>query len=353
MTNDVRRFGRTEQVRQRRRTRSSLVGIFLLACSLILAILTARAYLEYHSLDPRGALAAFLRRPSGTPTLTSSPGAAAPTATPAMPPRPLPAGLTLTARSSILIDAQSGAVLYENNADQPLPPASTAKIVTALVVIRYARPEEVVTIQPVDLVDPTQESNMGLQAGDTVTVHDLLVGMLLPSGNDAAKALARFVGERLPGAPAPPVDRFVAEMNAEAARLGMTGSHFAQPAGEDAAGQVVTARGLALAAKALLEQPALLPIVAMPRANVRVGGAYPRVIALTNTNELLSQEGVYGVKTGTTSEAGQSLVVAYRTQHENVIGVILDSQDRYADARALLGIQSNRRMPRVPVIRKP
>ena len=243
-----------------------------------------------------------------------------------------------SAKSIYLIDANSGNVLFQREPNAARAPASTAKLVTALTAIRYVRPEEVVTIQQSDVVDPVQESNMGLKVGDTVTVHDLFVGLFLPSGNDAANALARFAGERLPDASQPPVKRFVDEMNATASKLGMTNSHFVNPSGDDADGQVVTARDLSLATRALLEDAALRPIVALPTADVRVGGPNARVIQLTNTNELLLTDGVYGVKTGTTQNAGDCLIVAYRTQKENVIAVILDSQDRYADARDLLGL---------------
>ena len=255
-------------------------------------------------------------------------------------PTPDYASLQLTAKSVYLINAHTGKVLFERAPDAPRAPASTTKLVTALTALKYVHPEDVVTIEQSDVVDPTQESNMGLQAGDTVTIHDLLVGLFLPSGNDAANALARFAGERLPGSDQPPVQRFVAEMNVTAADLGMTNSHFVNPSGDDADGQVVTAHDLSLAVRALLADPALLPIVAIPTANVRVGGANARVISLTNTNDMLLTNGVYGVKTGTTQNAGECLIVAYRTQQENVIAVILGSEDRYADARKLLGIES-------------
>ncbi|HET9016657.1 MAG TPA: D-alanyl-D-alanine carboxypeptidase [Thermomicrobiaceae bacterium] len=293
--------------------------------ALVLVGLTARAYLD-------GRAAAKSASPATPPVALVRVAPATPVATPAV-----PLNLTLSARAAILVDARTGLVLYQHNADLPLAPASTTKIVNALTALRLVDPEQVVTIQPQDLVNRLVDSNMGLEAGDVVTVHDLLVGMFLPSGDDAAKALARFAGEQLPGS-GTSTQRFVDAMNAEAARLGMRGSHFIQPAGLDVPGQVVTARGLALATRALLANPTLLPIVAMPSANVRVGGPHARVISLTNTNELLSQEGVYGVKTGTTPLAGECLIVAYRSPTGPEIAVILDSQHRYADARALLGL---------------
>lgn len=316
-------------VRQQSSSRSTILGVALLVFSLIAAGWTfSRLHTNSSSSDSGPAAA------STAVTSAASPSVPAPStsATPDY------AALSLRAQAIELIDAETGAVRFERDADVQHAPASTAKIVTALTALRSARPEDVVTIQDSDVVDPAVESNMGLRTGDTVTVHDLLVGLFLPSGNDAANALARFTGERLPDNGQPPLQRFIAEMNAEAARIGMTQSHFVNPSGDDAEGQVVTAHDLGVAARALLAEPALRPIVALPTAEVRVGGPDARVISLTNTNELVLTNGVYGVKTGTTENAGECLIVAYRTAHENLIAVILDSTDRYADARTLLDL---------------
>jgi serine-type D-Ala-D-Ala carboxypeptidase (penicillin-binding protein 5/6) len=277
-----------------------------------------------------------LSDPRGQPGIeTPAPATPAPSPTPT--PVPIPANLPLTARAAIVIVAETGDVLFERSAHEPLQPASTIKILTALTVLKHATPEEVITIHVDDVVDSIEESSMGLRAGDAVTIHDLLVGLLLPSGNDAAKALARHVGERLPPELGQtPQERFVAEMNVVAAELDMDGSNLVHPAGHDRDGQAVTARDLAQAAIKLLERPALVPIVAMEKAEVRVGGEHARVLTLSNTNELLTETGVHGIKTGTTIEAGQCLVVAYRDGERTLVAVILGSADRYADARALL-----------------
>jgi D-alanyl-D-alanine carboxypeptidase len=316
-------------VRQQSRTRSTILGVALLVISLIAAGWTFSRLHTHSNLLGFGAGAS-----DATVTVDASLATPLPTAVAT----PDYAALNLSAKSIEVIDAETGAVRFERDPAAQHAPASTAKIVTALTALRSARPEDVVTIQDADVVDPALESNMGLKTGDTVTVHDLLVGLFLPSGNDAANALARFTGERLPDDGQPPLQRFIAAMNAEATRIGMTQSHFVNPSGDDADGQVVTAHDLGVAARALLAEPALRPIVALPAAEVRVGGPDARVISLTNTNELVLTNGVYGVKTGTTDKAGQCLIVAYRQAHENVIAVILDSTDRYADARALLDI---------------
>ena len=243
----------------------------------------------------------------------------------------------LTARAAIAVDLTNQALLYADNPDAPLPPASTAKIVTALVVAGTLDLDEVVEIQPGDLVDPAVYANMGLAAGDRLTVEGLLTGLLVASAGDAANALARAAGQRL-GAPtdAAAHQRFVAEMNRLARELGMRRSWFVAPDGRDMPGQVVTARDLAIATEALFQEPVLERIVSFPTATVRVEGPNPREVTLYSTNQWLGLPGVHGVKTGTTPAAGQCLVAAVWRGDARVVTVVLGSQDRYADTQALL-----------------
>jgi D-alanyl-D-alanine carboxypeptidase (penicillin-binding protein 5/6) len=304
--------------------------VLLLLLSILVSIWTVQAYREGRELD---AQSARLTDPLGTPASQSgaTPGSARPT------PSIDYANLSLTAKAVYLLNLRTGETIYERDADEPLSPASTVKLVTALTALRYVRPEEVVTIQQEDVVNPAEESNMGLQVGDELTVHDLFVGLFLPSGNDAANALARVAGDRLPGE-GTPMQRFVAEMNATAVILGMERTHVVNASGDDAEGQVMSASDLALAARTVIAEPALAPIVALPQAEVRLGGPNARVIELSNTNELIRTPGVFGVKTGTTPDAAECLVVAYRAPAGNEIAVVLHSTARYADARALLGL---------------
>jgi serine-type D-Ala-D-Ala carboxypeptidase (penicillin-binding protein 5/6) len=263
---------------------------------------------------------------------------ATPTPTPAGP-DPIPSDLELTAQAAYVVHADTGNVLFERDADEFLQPASTLKIFTAMVVLEYASREEVIEIVDSDLVDPVEESSMGLEAGDRVTIHDLLVGLMLPSGNDAANALARTIGARIDGDEAePPEERFIRAMNQVAADLGLEETTLDHVSGHDRDGQGVTAREMAIATQSLLEKPTLAAIVAMKRADVQVGGANPRIIQLENTNELLVNSDVTGVKTGTTAQAGQCLIVAQRNDDGVTVTVLLGSTDRYADARVLLGL---------------
>ncbi len=243
----------------------------------------------------------------------------------------------LTAKAALAVDLTNEALLYADHADDPLPPASTTKIVTALVVERTLDLDEVVEVEASDLVDSTVYANMGLVPGDRLSVEGLLTGLLVASAGDAANALARATGQRL-GAPteAAARQRFVAEMNRLARELGMRNSWFVAADGRDMPGQVVTARDLAIATEALFQVPALERIVSLPLATVPVEGLNAREITVYSTNQMLALPGVHGVKTGTTPAAGQCLVAAVWRGDARVVTVVLGSQDRYADTQALL-----------------
>ena len=261
------------------------------------------------------------------------PGDSTPTAT-ATPTQP---AVALTARAAYAVDLTSGIELYAANADTPMAPASTTKIITAIVVVEHASPDEPVTVQQDDTVDWNVYSHMGLEIGDVVTVRDLLAGMLLNSGGDAALALSRFVGEKLQDPSTPdPRQRFVNEMNRTANQLGMSKTHFLDPDGRDEPGHVTTARDLAKAANELFNYQLLQKLVATRTETVSIGGPHPRDISLYNTNEMLGDPGIHGVKTGTTDNAGECLVIASWHGNNRVITVVLASADRYGDMSALL-----------------
>ena len=261
--------------------------------------------------------------------------AAVPTASPAEAPIVPPPNLT--AKAAYSVDVTDHAVLYAQDADVPLPPASTTKIITAIVVMRHASPDALVTVEQGDTVDGTIYSHMGLIAGDVVSVRSLLAGMLLNSGGDAAFALARYVGGLLPDqSTADPRQRFVDEMNRVSLQLGMKNTHFVDPDGRDTPGHLTTAHDLAIAAADLFNYQLLQQLVDMRTDVVSVNGPNARDITLYNTNELLGSPGVHGVKTGTTDAAGQCLVLAVWRGNARVITVVLGSTDRYADTNSLL-----------------
>lgn len=228
--------------------------------------------------------------------------------------------IQLSAASALLVDLDAGQTLYALRPDEPRPPASTAKLMTALITLQRGSLDATVVVS--EAAAGTEGSRMGLVAGETLTVADLLHGLLIASGNDAAVALA----EHIAGSEAD----FVALMNAEAARMGLSATHFVNAHGLDAAGMTSSAADLLVMARAALEYPVFAEIVAT--RSQQIAGH-----DLTNTNELLGvYPGADGVKTGTTDEAGECLVASVSRGGHRIIAVVLGSADRYADARALL-----------------
>jgi D-alanyl-D-alanine carboxypeptidase (penicillin-binding protein 5/6) len=223
----------------------------------------------------------------------------------------------LSAQAALLGDSDTNQVLAAANANQGRPMASTTKIMTALLVLERANLADPVVVSPAALVG---ESSMGLAAGEVVAVEDLLWGLLLNSGNDAAMALAEHV--------AGSADAFVALMNQRAAELGMRNTRFANPHGLDAPEHYSSAYDLWLVTQEALKYPLFRSMVATP-AYTAAGRQ------LFNQNELLgSYPGADGVKTGTTLAAGQNLVGSVTVDDHREIAVILGSQDRYSDAAA-------------------
>jgi D-alanyl-D-alanine carboxypeptidase len=195
-----------------------------------------------------------------------------------------------------------------------------------------------------------EESQVGLVAGDRLSVRDLLRGMLIPSGNDATLALARHVGTAAIGESATPenaVDEFVSMMNAKAAELGATSSHFMNPTGIDAPGHVMSARDISVLTKAALQNSLFSEIVSTTSA-VLSSELVPEGYRVTTTNQLLAEGIVTGVKTGTTAKAGGCLVTSFAVGPNQVVAVVLgsdvgeatdgsqDASARFAETRTLL-----------------
>ena len=226
----------------------------------------------------------------------------------------------LTARAALLADARTGLILLEQNAHKRLPPASTTKIMTALIALEQGDLADVVTVPQMALA--TSQATMGLQPGEEVTLEDLLYGLLLVSANDAALTIAVHIGGSVEG--------FVALMNERAAALGLTDTHFVNPHGLDDPQHFTSAADLLTLTREALSNPDFARIVATPEATV---AGRP----LVNTNQLLeTYEGADGVKTGTTDAAGECLVASATREAGQAIVVVLGSNDRYADAEALL-----------------
>jgi D-alanyl-D-alanine carboxypeptidase (penicillin-binding protein 5/6) len=250
---------------------------------------------------------------------------------PAIGPAELPAlradqAPTLTAASALLMDDSTGTLLWSQQPDARRAPASLTKMMTALVVRAGDSLSTVFVVTP--LAAATPGSSMNVVAGQRLTVLQLLYGLLLPSGNDAAVVLAQGTAGSVPA--------FVAQMNARAQAMGLTGTHFVNPHGLDAAGHYSTALDLAMMGRAILQDPLLAQIVQTRRQIIRAPDG--RVLFdLHNLNELLgTYPGADGIKTGTTNAAGENLVAADRQNGHQVLAVVLGSTDRYADARTLL-----------------
>jgi D-alanyl-D-alanine carboxypeptidase (penicillin-binding protein 5/6) len=223
-------------------------------------------------------------------------------------------------RAAALIDASTGQQLYGLHGGDTLAIASTTKLMTALVSLQHARLGQVFTAPPLEL--SAADSQIGLQAGQRMTVGDLITAMMLPSADDAAYDLAYNVGGHS-------VRRFEAMMNAEAARLGLAHTHYSTPVGLDTPGNHSTADDLVALARYLLrKQPFVRHVVAQPSARIRVDG---RTRVVTNLNTLVGRvPWVNGVKTGHTLDAGYVLVGSGRRGGMSLISAVLGATSESA-----------------------
>jgi D-alanyl-D-alanine carboxypeptidase (penicillin-binding protein 5/6) len=225
-----------------------------------------------------------------------------------------------------LYDANAGVFLAGENGDVSRPMASVTKVMTALVVVDNASLTDRVRISPT--AAGVGEAEIGVVPGELWTVHDLLYAMLVRSANDAAVALAEHVAGSEP--------EFADMMDAKATELGLTGSDFANPHGLDEEGHFSTADDLAVLGAELLENDALAEMVRTRIVKFRPApNGAARIVR--NTNRLL---GAYpelaGVKTGFTGRAGRVLISAVETPERLVVGVVMGSEDHFADSREVL-----------------
>ena len=239
----------------------------------------------------------------------------------------------VAARAWALADLRSGEYLAGENASRELPIASTTKIMAALVVLEKANLDEEVTVSGDAAAYATPAySNVGLLPGETLSVRELLEATLISSGDDAAYALAEHVGG---GGGEAGVNRFVEEMNESARASGLRHTHFKNPVGFDAGGHYSSARDLARMGRLAMQNPEFRKIVSTEYATIHTP---TREIPLASTNELLFAYGpATGIKTGTTPDAGESLVSSASKGDESYVCVVLDSRaDRFAaSVRAL------------------
>ena len=221
----------------------------------------------------------------------------------------------ISAQSAILMDGQTGRAIYEKQADKQSLIASTTKIMTALVVCEHTNVLDRVRIPPEAV--GIEGSSMYLKAGEILTVQDLLYGLMLHSGNDAAVALAIYCGGTVEG--------FAELMNDKAHRLGLKNTHFVNPNGLDSPGHYSTARDLAVLASYAMQNPIFAKTVSTK--SVTIGNRF-----LKNHNKLLwFLEGADGVKTGFTKAAGRILVSSCTREGRRLVAVTMNDRNDWQD----------------------
>ena len=249
----------------------------------------------------------------------------------------------------VLYDVESNEILYSKNAEEKCYPASLTKLLTALVALDYAKTEDVLTLgNELYMISPGS-STAYLQVGTKLTMEQLLQALLLPSGNDAAYAIAVQVGRMI--ADDPDMDRYAAKdlflqkMNEKAKKLGCTKSNFANPDGYHKNDHYTTAQDMLYIARAAIKNATIKEIISTKKVTVQFlfGGS----ATWQNSNRLLAEndnyyyEGAFGLKTGTTDEAGKCLAACATRDGHTSIAVVMGSayeNGRWDDCRGLLDL---------------
>ena len=259
-----------------------------------------------------------------------------------------------TCKAWAIADAKTGNVLWGQKESEKLDIASTTKMMTAYIVCELAKHDPRIlqeTITFSEAADKTPGSTADVRTGEKMSVAELLYGLLLPSGNDAAMAFAEHFGSRFGGREGDGLTeatsgisssarRFVAEMNRRAAKLGMNDTHYENPHGLPAKNHQSTASDLVKLAYAAMQNPLFRQYVSTRQHGTKVtgDGGYERNVVWKNTNKLLGIDGYLGVKTGTTTAAGACLVSWGERDGRELIVVVLGSTSsdaRYVDSRNL------------------
>ncbi|MCL5434926.1 MAG: D-alanyl-D-alanine carboxypeptidase [Patescibacteria group bacterium] len=233
----------------------------------------------------------------------------------------------ISANGAVIMDADSKTVLFAKNPALRFSPASTTKIMTALTALEYFKPNDILIVK-------TATSDgvvLGLKEGEKMTFENLLYALLLPSANDAALAIS----ENYPGGES----AFVTKMNENAKKINLFNTHYQDPAGLLDDGDYTTPVDLARLASVAIKNPEFAKIVSTKSkiiTDVNRGNVY----ALENLNKLLGIDGIYGIKTGYTEEAGQVLVISKLENGHTIILIVMSSADRFLDTQRLLDLVS-------------
>lgn len=232
----------------------------------------------------------------------------------------------VNARGAVLMDAASGRILWEQNGEKRLPMASTTKIMTALVALRYGNPDEKIKVRA--NTTRIEGSSIWLEEGEVLTLTQLLYGLMLRSGNDAAETIAQAV--------AGGVDSFIDLMNRTARQLGADDTHFVNPHGLPADDHYTTARDLAVITREALKNPLFRQIVACEHKVIPWRG-HPYDRAMRNKNRLLWElSGCTGVKIGYTKQAGRCLSASAMRNGMELIATVLDCPSYFETCAAML-----------------
>ncbi|MEK7063877.1 MAG: D-alanyl-D-alanine carboxypeptidase family protein [Patescibacteria group bacterium] len=231
---------------------------------------------------------------------------------------------SVSAQAVYIFDPDSGTTIYEKNGTVSAYPASTTKLMTALVALKTYELDQVLTVKTAS--DATGQT-IDLARGDQLTVENLLYGLLVGSGNDAGVALA----ENYPGG----YSQFIAKMNDEAKKLDLTGTHFANVAGFENPDHYTTAKDLTLIAREAIASAVIRKIVSTKEI-VFYDITGKKRFALESTNKLLGLPGVRGLKTGWTPASGECLVTLVTRDGKSIILTILNSVDRFGESEKLI-----------------
>lgn len=234
----------------------------------------------------------------------------------------------ISANGAVVLDKNSQVVLYQKNSNLRFPPASTAKIMTALVALDYFNPYDILTVKTATV----EGSVLGFEEREKFRFEELFYAMLLPSANDATLTIA----QNYPGGE----KAFVKKMNEKAKEFHLVNTLYADPIGLDDNGNYTTSLDLARLASIALTNTEFAKAVSTK--NIKITSREGKEYFLYNLNKLLDIPGISGIKTGTTEGAGQVLVTSKKIQNSNqdIIIVVMQSQDRFLDTEALLNYLS-------------
>ncbi|MFS0783667.1 D-alanyl-D-alanine carboxypeptidase family protein [Bacillus sp. 1P06AnD] len=249
--------------------------------------------------------------------------------------------LGLTGKVALLFDERDGNILYEKNANKRIYPASTTKILTAQLALKYGNLNDRITVGDEVNMKEKGESTAYLVEGQSYTLRELMSGLMLPSGNDAARTIAIYAGKKIEGnlhlSNEKAMAVFVREMNEYADQLGATHSHFVNSNGLHDRNHYTTAYDMAIITEAAMKIPEFMAIVSQSTYR-------DKNVSYKNTNQLLDPEnehyfeGVDGIKTGFTDEAGRCLVSSIKVDGRHLVALVFDStnEEVFNDSSALL-----------------